>query len=162
MIPSKWALTEESDILVCVCVCVCINVREEGAGFPFPSKEKSSWGAVPLLNKSQIRSPCKRVEGREKNHKSWAAPWSEPSLPQSSNLFFSSPSQLPEPGMRGRWQPPTLSLYSLSLSLLLAAPLLSPSLHTSLPFPAFFWDWFLSVKALIFDWVGQIMCTLTF
>ena len=67
MIPSKWALTVESDILGSK--CVCIVWEREGAGFPFPSKEKSSWGAVLLLNKSQIRSPCKGEEGRKKKKK---------------------------------------------------------------------------------------------
>jgi len=147
MIPSKWALTEESDILgskcVCACVCVCVyNAREEGAGFPFPSKEKSSRGAVSVLNKSQIRSPCKREEGRgEWNpHKVWAAHWSKPSpylssLSERSKLFFSfpPPPQLPELGMSQRWQPPTLPPLS-SLSLSPNPPPLRPALQSSLPF----------------------------
>lgn len=157
MIPSKWALTVDSDMLVYVTLCVCISAREKGAGFPFPSKEKSSWGAVLVLNKSQIRSKKEREreEGREKEEekKLPRTEWlTDPnplsisllSLSESSNLFFSSPpSQLPELGMSLRSHPPRPPLTrppslpphsppSLPLSLL------SPNPPPRRPSPSFF------------------------
>lgn len=169
MIPSKWALTVDSDMLVYVTLCVCISAREEGAGFPFPSKEKSSWGAVLVLNKSQIRSKKERERERggqgerrrKKTPEDWVAHWSKPSLYLSPLSFWKqqliflissfstsrawnepaiTPPQSPPP------HPPTIS--PSSLSTLSPFKLTVPQPSPTPPFPFFFFgDWLFSTKA---------------
>lgn len=165
MIPSKWALTVDSDMLVYVTLCVCISAREKGAGFPFPSKEKSSWGAVLVLNKSQIRSKKERERERggqgerrrKKTPEDWVAHWSKPSLYLSPLSFwkqqliflissFSTSRAWNEPAITPPQppltRPPSLPPHSppsLSLSLL------SPNPPPRRPSPSFFFgDWLFS------------------
>ena len=172
MIPSKWALTVESDILGSK--CVCIVWEREGAGFPFPSKEKSSWGAVLLLNKSQIRSPCKGEEGRKKKKNTHTHTHTHTRVEQLTNpnprsisplfhnaaTYFSLLLLLNFQSLE--WAsddnpPPSLSLsLSLPSSLSSLPPFLLPSIPPS-PSAAVLSHSFLSVKGLFFFfWTGLV------